>query len=89
MSAGALSALGRDAEALPLHQRALRIHQATLGPDHPDIATDLSDVGRALSALGRYAEALQLHRRALRIREAALGPDHPSTRQSREYVEAK
>jgi hypothetical protein len=31
----ALSALGRAAEALPLHQRALRIREAALGPDHP------------------------------------------------------
>ena len=52
---------GRDAEALPLHQRALRIHEAALGPDHPDVATDLNDVGGALSALGRDAEALPLH----------------------------
>jgi hypothetical protein len=31
----ALSGLGRNAEALPLHQRALRIYEASLGPDHP------------------------------------------------------
>jgi hypothetical protein len=27
--------LGRAVEALPLQQRALRIHEAALGPDHP------------------------------------------------------
>ena len=73
----ALSDLGRAAEALPLHQRALRIDEAALGPDHPDVAFDLNQVGGALSALGRAAEALPLHQRALRIHEAALGPDHP------------
>jgi hypothetical protein len=31
----ALSALGRAVEALPLHQRALAIREAALGPDHP------------------------------------------------------
>jgi len=31
----ALADLGRAAEALPLHQRALRIHEAALGPGHP------------------------------------------------------
>ena len=30
-----LSALGRSAEALPLHRRALRIAETTLGPEHP------------------------------------------------------
>jgi len=77
---------GRAAEALPLQERALCIDEAVLGPDHPDVATDLNHVGRALSDLGQPAEALPLHQRALRIREAALGPDHPFTRQSRECV---
>ena len=31
----ALSALGRAGEALPLHQRALRIDETAHGPDHP------------------------------------------------------
>jgi tetratricopeptide repeat protein len=72
--------VGRDAEALPLHERALRIHEAVLGPDHPDVATDLNLVGQVLSALGRDAEALPLQQRALRIHEAAssTGQAHPT-----------
>ena len=84
-----LSDLGRAGEALPLHQRALRIREAAPGPGHPDVATDLNLVGRALLALGRAGEALPLQQRAQRIREAALGPDHPSTRQSRKYIGAQ
>jgi len=72
-----LNSQGRYAEALPLQQRALRIGEAALGPDHPDVAAGLSYVGWALSELGRHAEALSLQQRALRVREAALGPDHP------------
>jgi tetratricopeptide (TPR) repeat protein len=68
---------GRFGEGLPLHQRALRVHEAALGPGHPDVATELNYLGHALTALGRPAEALPLQRRALRIREAALGPDNP------------
>jgi tetratricopeptide (TPR) repeat protein len=83
-----LRSQGRYAEALPLHQRALRIREAALGPDHPHVATDLSHVGRALSYLGRYAEALPLQQRALRIREAALGPDHPDVATDLSYVGA-
>lgn len=68
---------GRFGEGLPLHQQALRLREAALGPDHPDLATDLNYLGQALTALGRPTEALPLHQRALRIREAACGSDHP------------
>ena len=78
---------GRPAEALPLHERALRIDEAAYGPDHPDVAIHLNLVGRALSGLGRPAEALPLHERALRIYEAVYGPGHPCARQSRQDVE--
>jgi tetratricopeptide (TPR) repeat protein len=81
-----LRSQGRYADALPLHRQALRIREAALGPNHPDVATDLNHVGRALSDLGRAAEALPLHRRALRIREAGLGPNHPDVATDLNYV---
>jgi tetratricopeptide (TPR) repeat protein len=71
-----LRSLGRFAEALPLYERALRIVEAALGPDHVDVASRLNEVGRALSDLGRSAEALLVQERALRIDEAVLGLDH-------------
>jgi tetratricopeptide (TPR) repeat protein len=81
-----LRSQGRAAEALPLHQRALRICEAALGPDHSDVAADLNYVGLALSALGRVAEALPLQERALRIDEAARGPGHPDVATDLNYV---
>jgi tetratricopeptide (TPR) repeat protein len=77
---------GRFGEAVPLHERSLRIDETTLGPDHPDVATDLNYLGQALAALGRSAEALPLQERALRIREAALGRDHPDVAADLSYV---
>jgi tetratricopeptide (TPR) repeat protein len=77
---------GRYADALPLHQRALKIEADALGPDHPNVATDNNDIGWALSGLGRAAEALPYHERALRIREAALGPDHSDVAADLNYV---
>jgi tetratricopeptide (TPR) repeat protein len=74
------------AEALPPLERALRIHEAAYGPDHPDVAIDLNYVGRALADLGRPAEALSLQQRALRIREAAYGPDHPDVAVDLNYM---
>jgi tetratricopeptide (TPR) repeat protein len=84
-----LRSQGQYTDALPLYHRALRIREAALGPDRPDVATDLNYVGRALSDLGRAAEALPLYQRALRIREAALGPDHPLTLRIRKTVAAR
>ena len=69
----------RYAEAEPLHRRALAIWEA-LGPDNPDTATSLNNLGVLLRLQGRYyGEAEPLLRRALAIREAALGPGHPDT----------
>jgi hypothetical protein len=77
---------GRFADARPLHERALEIDMAALGPDHPHVATDYNDIGWALSGLGRVAEALPYYEHALRIREAALGPDHPDVAADLNYV---
>jgi tetratricopeptide (TPR) repeat protein len=81
-----LRRFGRFGEALPLHARALRIYEATLGPGHPDVAHDLNHMGRALSSLGRASEGLPLHQRALHIREAALGSGHPDVANDHNYL---
>jgi tetratricopeptide (TPR) repeat protein len=61
----------------PLFRRALAIDEKALGPDHPDVATDLNNLAALLYAKGDYAGDEQLNRRALAIDEKALGPDHP------------
>jgi tetratricopeptide (TPR) repeat protein len=63
--------------ALVLRESALRIYQAHLEPDHPDVATALGNLAVTYSDLGRAGDALPLEQRALQITEAALGPDHP------------
>jgi tetratricopeptide (TPR) repeat protein len=68
---------GRYAEAEALLKRALKIDEAKLGIDHPDVATSLSNLARLYAELGRYAEAEPLYQRSLKIRETKLGPDHP------------
>jgi tetratricopeptide (TPR) repeat protein len=67
---------GKFAEAVPLAQQALAIDEKALGPDHPDVATDLNNLAELYRNQGRYAEAEPLLKRALAIREKALGPDH-------------
>ena len=58
-------------------RRALAIDEASYGPDHPDVATDLNNLAGLLQATNRLAEAEPLFRRALAIDEASYGPDHP------------
>ncbi|MFG2553605.1 FxSxx-COOH system tetratricopeptide repeat protein [Streptomyces sp. NPDC048581] len=69
--------LGAPERALPLAERALRLHDASLPPDSPAIATDLATLARILCILGEHEAARPLAERALRIDEAAYGPDDP------------
>jgi tetratricopeptide (TPR) repeat protein len=60
-----------------LFRRALAIDEKALGPDHPDVATDLNNLAALLHTKGDYVGAEALYRRALAIAEKTLGPDHP------------
>ena len=60
-------------------RRAIEIDEKALGKDHPDVATDYSNLASLLQAQGKYAEAEPLYRRAFDILQASLGPDHPNT----------
>jgi tetratricopeptide (TPR) repeat protein len=71
--------MGNHAKALPLHERALAICEAQLGPEHPDTANSLNHLAALHKAMGNHAKALPLHERALAICEAQLGPEHPDT----------
>ncbi len=73
-----LNMIGDYAGARVVSERALRIDEATLGPDHPNVALDANNLGNVLRALGDYAGARAAFERALQIDEAASGPDHPN-----------
>ena len=67
----------RYTEAEPLFQRARRVWEQALGPEHPLVASLLYNLALLYLEQGKYAEAEPLFQRALRIREQALGPEHP------------
>jgi tetratricopeptide (TPR) repeat protein len=71
--------MGEYAKAEPLFQRALKIREKALGPEHPDTAKSLNILANLYSSMGDYAKAEPLLQRALKINEKALGPEHPST----------
>jgi tetratricopeptide (TPR) repeat protein len=64
-------------EAEPLMRRALAIAEATLGADHPEVATALNNLAQLLQATNRLGEAEPLMRRALAIDEASFGMHQP------------
>ena len=67
---------GKYAEAVPLAQESLQVAGATFGPEHPNTAISLFNLGSIYYRQGRYAEAEPLLQRALAIKQKALGPEN-------------
>jgi tetratricopeptide (TPR) repeat protein len=65
-------------EAEPHMRRVLAIDEKSFGPEHPEVATDLSNLAALLKDTNRMAEAEPLMRRALAIDENSFGPEHPN-----------
>jgi tetratricopeptide (TPR) repeat protein len=57
--------------------RALSIDEKVFGPDHPNVAIDVNNLGGVLQALGELQESRECFERALKIDEKVFGPDHP------------
>ncbi len=68
---------GKYEEARDYLERALAIREKALGPEHPQVAGSLNNLGNVASSQGKYEEARDYYERALAIREKALGPEHP------------
>ena len=62
---------------VPLYMTALAIYEKTLGPEHPEVAKDLVNLGNAFCDQDQHSEAVPLYLRALAIDQAALGDEHP------------
>ncbi len=65
--------------AKPLHERALKVREQTLGRDHPDTAISLNNLAVLLQDSGDLEGAQTLCERALNIRQRVLGANHPDT----------
>lgn len=66
-----LRALGRNNEAEIATERALRLRELALGPEHVDTCEALLVLGRTQQCQGRLEEALAIYRRALLLLCAA------------------
>ena len=63
----------------PLTKGLVEVCEAQFGPDHPQTAKALTNMGSVLVTLGDTANAEPALRRAIAIQEQALGPEHPDT----------
>ena len=76
------------AQAKAMLERALAIDEAAFGPHHPEVATDVNNLGSVLRALGDLDGARAHFQRALQIRRDFLGEGHPLTVQVRNNLDA-
>jgi tetratricopeptide (TPR) repeat protein len=74
---GRLAQLSGKGDAVPLFRRALAIRETRLGPERPEVAVTLNDLGTALAAQGRFAEAEATLRRTLALQERLFGGRDP------------
>ncbi|MEZ4642022.1 MAG: tetratricopeptide repeat protein [Chloroflexota bacterium] len=63
--------MGDLAAARPFCERALAIREKALGPDHPDTATSLNNLGSLLYAMGDLAAAAVLRTRPRHLGKSA------------------
>jgi tetratricopeptide (TPR) repeat protein len=68
----------RGAEALALYRQTQELRERVLGPEHPALALNLSNIAIELLSLGHREEAIATWRRSLALLETAHPADHPS-----------
>jgi tetratricopeptide (TPR) repeat protein len=68
---------GKLPEALALYEAVKVKRERALGPDHPQVAAILINIGNLYLRQGKYAEALDQYERSLAIYRAVFGDDHP------------
>ncbi|HEU0031187.1 MAG TPA: serine/threonine-protein kinase [Kofleriaceae bacterium] len=72
-----LGDMGQAEAAPPVFEQALVIFESRLGPEHPNVAAVLNNLGMALERIGRYDDARATYERALGLKIRTLGPEHP------------
>jgi tetratricopeptide (TPR) repeat protein len=70
-------ARARFNQAAAYFRRSLAIREKILGPNHPEVARTLGNLGLVAQDQGHLAEAQRLQERALGIYEASCGSGHP------------
>src|SRR5262249_36374858 len=71
------AAAGNYSSAEELLREAAALQEQTLGPDHPDLAHTLNNLGVVCEITDNPIDAEHYFRRACTIATATLAPDHP------------
>jgi eukaryotic-like serine/threonine-protein kinase len=71
--------LGEPARALSQYERAWKLRQDMLGPDHSDTLSSQNALGLAYQAAGKLDKAIPLLSRTLAARAGTLGREHPDS----------
>jgi tetratricopeptide (TPR) repeat protein len=75
----AYQSLSRYEEGLKAYEKALELKKKSYGPEHPEVARTLRNMGLVYyRALGWYEEALAVQEKAFKIEEKSLGSGHPA-----------
>jgi tetratricopeptide (TPR) repeat protein len=70
---------GKYREAIKIAERAVRVAKRVRGPDDPETAEALNNLGLLFKKIGDYLKAEPLYQEALRIRQKVFGSEHPAT----------
>jgi tetratricopeptide (TPR) repeat protein len=81
--ASACYLVGRDDDAITMHERNLALRERILGDDHPATMISRNNLANSHCKAGQFGRAIALHERNLALRERLLGDDHPATMISR------
>jgi len=85
-SAEQAAAAGDYGSAEDLLREAAALQERTLGPNHPDLANTLNNLGIVCERTDNPLDAEHYFRRAYTIATATLAPDHPFVATSRENL---
>jgi hypothetical protein len=85
-SAEQAAAAGDYASAEDLLREAAGLQEQTLGPNHPDLANTLNNLGVVCEIADNPIDAEHYFRRAYTIATATLAPDHPFVATSRKNL---
>ncbi len=70
------SDMGKAEQAISYYEQALSIDKEVYGERHPNVATDLNNIGSAWYALGCYKKAISYFEQALSIDKEGCGERH-------------
>ncbi|CAF4364459.1 unnamed protein product, partial [Rotaria sordida] len=74
--------MGDYSKALEFYEKAHKMKEKALPPNHPDLAISYGDIGQVYNNMGNYSKALSFLEKALSIQQKTLPPSHPHIKET-------